>query len=226
MTKTDEREKARTLRKQGKSVKEIAQEIGVAKSSVSTWVRDIELTKEQVEALGNRRPQFGDIHKGSKAVKAKYKELRLQYQKEGRQKARERDLLHSQGCMLYWGEGSKARDEVQLANSDPDLLRLFLKFLRESLQVPEEKIVMVIHCYLDNGLSSEEITEYWLKTLDLKPINIRKAIINLQPSSSQQKGRKLPYGTCHIRVYSTQHIQHIYGAIQEYAGIDKPEWLD
>jgi hypothetical protein len=25
---------------------------------------------------------------------------------------------------------------------------------------------------------------------------------------------------------STRILQHIYGAIQEYSGIDQPEWLD
>jgi len=38
---------------------------------------------------------------------------------------------------------------------------------------------------------------------------------------------KLPYGVCSIRVRrSTRIVQHIYGAIQEYAGFDEPRWLD
>ena len=36
---------------------------------------------------------------------------------------------------------------------------------------------------------------------------------------------KLPYGTCRLSVHSTAIVQHIYGAIQEYAGFDRPEWL-
>jgi hypothetical protein len=36
----------------------------------------------------------------------------------------------------------------------------------------------------------------------------------------------LPYGTGRLAVHSTDVIQSIYGAIQEYAGIDRPEWLD
>jgi hypothetical protein len=37
---------------------------------------------------------------------------------------------------------------------------------------------------------------------------------------------RLPYGTCRLSVHSTAIVQHIYGAIQEYAGFDRPEWLD
>ena len=37
--------------------------------------------------------------------------------------------------MLYWGEGSKARNGVVFTNADVDMLRFFLRFLRESYGV-------------------------------------------------------------------------------------------
>jgi hypothetical protein len=36
--------------------------------------------------------------------------------------------------------------------------------------------------------------------------------------------RPLVYGTARIVVHSTWLIQTIYGAVQEYAGIERPEW--
>jgi hypothetical protein len=33
-------------------------------------------------------------------------------------------------------------------------------------------------------------------------------------------------GVCTIRVNSTRVVQHIFGAIQEYGGLDEPAWLD
>jgi hypothetical protein len=36
----------------------------------------------------------------------------------------------------------------------------------------------------------------------------------------------LVYGTARLCVHSTFLVQSIYGAIQEYAGFDRPEWLD
>jgi hypothetical protein len=36
----------------------------------------------------------------------------------------------------------------------------------------------------------------------------------------------LANGVCTVRVYSTELTQHIYGAIQEYGGFERPEWLD
>jgi hypothetical protein len=37
---------------------------------------------------------------------------------------------------------------------------------------------------------------------------------------------RLPYGTCKLIVSSTEIAQEIYGAIQELAGFNRPEWLD
>jgi hypothetical protein len=44
--------------------------------------------------------------------------------------------------------------------------------------------------------------------------------------SKRKRVGRLPYGTCRLSVHSTAIVQHIYGAIQEYAGFDRPEWLD
>jgi transcriptional regulator with XRE-family HTH domain len=52
--KTDEQNRARELRAQGHSVKEIERSLGVSRSSVSRWVRDVPLGPEQRRALAAR----------------------------------------------------------------------------------------------------------------------------------------------------------------------------
>jgi hypothetical protein len=44
--------------------------------------------------------------------------------------------------------------------------------------------------------------------------------------SKKRRKNKLPYGTCRLVVHDTALVQSIYGAIQEYAGFERPEWLD
>jgi len=227
MTKHLEREQARNLRREkGLSVNDIAKELGVSKSSVSVWVRDIELTPEQIQAIKKRNQAYGAQHKGSKAVAAKYREIREEYQQEGRDKAKEGDPLHLTGCMLYWAEGTKKSNYLEFTNSDTDMMLTFVKFLRQALEVRDTEIAVYINCYTDNGFSVKQIQNHWLKLLRLPESCLRKTTINNQPKQSQQKGRKLNYGVCAITVAkSTRYVQHIYGAIQEYIGIDKPEWL-
>lgn len=79
-------------------------------------------------------------------------------------------------------------------------------------------------CYLNNGISQEDIENFWMEVLNLPGECLRKTTVN-QPISSQQHGRKLLYGTCDVAVLETRIVQHVFGAIQEYTGIEKPEWL-
>jgi hypothetical protein len=41
--------------------------------------------------------------------------------------------------MLYWAEGSRERNAIKFTNSDPEMLRFFMRFLRLSFAVPDRK---------------------------------------------------------------------------------------
>lgn len=221
------RAEARRLRiEEGLSMIEICEQLNLAKSTVSGWLKDLPLTPEQLEVVKKRRGR--DYHgraAGGLAVKAKFRKLREQYQQEGREKAKEFDPLHIAGCMLYWAEGAKSRNTLQFTNSDEAMMILFMRFLRECMGIDNTRIKIRITCYLGNGLSLEEIEHYWMGLLGLPHECLGKSVVNVAPISSNQRGRKLLYGMCEIAISVTQLIQHVFGAIQEYSGIDKPEWL-
>jgi hypothetical protein len=72
-----------------------------------------------------------------------------------------------------------------------------------------------------------EIEDYWLSALELSRSCLRGHALDHKPTSSSGLRRnKLPYGVCALELHSTRVVQHIYGAIQEYASFDKPAWLD
>jgi transcriptional regulator with XRE-family HTH domain len=219
---------ARVLRQEeGMSMKNIAASLGVAVSSVSRWTRDIELTDAQQERLRQANPLFNGQHRGQAGRSRSARAVRAKAQADGRRLAQRADPLHIQGCMLYWAEGSKRRNQAILTNSDLDLLRVFVRFLRECYAVPDEKLALSVNCHLTNDLSLEEIERWWLARLALQPSNLRKATVNRPSSASAlRRGHVLPYGTARVSVCSVQVVQSIYGAIQEYSGIDRPEWLD
>lgn len=130
--------------------------------------------------------------------------------------------------MLYWAEGSKDRNSVKFVNSDREMVRFFLRFLRECMRVDRERLTLRLNVYLNNGLTLREIEDHWLWGLELPRSCLRKHQLNHMPtSSSGRKRRKLPYGVGTLRVKRSTHlVQHIYGAIQEYGGFDEPRWLD
>jgi hypothetical protein len=130
--------------------------------------------------------------------------------------------------MLYWAEGAKNRNAVKLANSDPFLLRFFIRFLRECFDLPDDDFVVRINCYTTPERSVDVIEEHWSSMLGVPRSGFRKATVNHFPtSSSGKKSGKLPYGVCTVGVKrSTWLVQHIFGAIQEYGRFEAPSWLD
>jgi hypothetical protein len=222
--KTDERREARRLRALGWSVKEIERELDVARSSVSVWVRDIELGPEERQRLIARSRLGPYVASQRKAVRARAQ--RLTYQQEGRRHARERDDSYAAGCMLYWAEGSKARNTAQISNSDPELIAFFARFLRDHFNVEPAAMRLALHLFADHLDTQADIEAFWLDRLGLTRAALTKTQVNVYSKYSQKKRNgKLPYGTAKFSVHSTRIVQTIYGSIQEYGGFDRPEWL-
>ena len=205
----------------------IASRLGVSLSSVSRWTRDIQLAPDQLEQLRLGNPRFNAQHRGQEGRRRSARAARETAQADGRKRARAHDPLHVQGCMLYWAEGSKSRNVAVLTNSDPDLLRVFRDFLRDCYAIPDARIALSVNCHTGNGLTLDEIESWWLSRLCLPRSCLRKATVN-RPSgaSALRRGHVLPYGTARLAVCDTSLVQSIYGAIQEYAGIERPEWLN
>jgi DNA-binding MarR family transcriptional regulator len=222
--KTAERNQARKLRReQGLSVKELARLLGVSKSSVSLLVRDIELTEAQREVL-RRRMRTGCA--GSSWIVAKALERRREAQDHGRKAARRGSALHAAGCMLFWAEGSRHRNAIRFTNSDPEMIRFFADFLRTCFAVPDEKIRLTCNLFTDHANRQSEVEQFWLDLIGLPRACLCKSTVNAYSKYSEKKRRnKLPYGTCRLVVCDTRIVQSIYGAIQEYAGFDREEWL-
>jgi hypothetical protein len=226
--KTEKQAAARRLRAEdGLPLGAIAERLGVSKSSVSRWVRDVDLRPEQHAALRARNPRYNGQLRGQGGRRASARAARLRAQDHGRALARRGDPLHLQGCMLYWAEGSKSRNVVVFVNSDADMVGGFLRFLRDCYGVADPDVALSVNCHVDAERDPAEITRWWLDRLALPPVCARAPTVNnVSVASRRRRGHVLPYGTARLAVYSTFIVQSIYGAIQEYAGVERPEWLD
>ncbi|MFG1655010.1 helix-turn-helix domain-containing protein [Micromonospora chersina] len=130
------RAEAERLRAAGRSVNEIAEQLGVAKSTAYQWVRHLPLNPDEATAR-RRRAQSKAM---TDARWGAYREARDTAQAAEHERAAgvvgaldERDLLML-GAAIYWCEGSKSKpwrpqDRLEFVNSDPGLLALFLRFL-------------------------------------------------------------------------------------------------
>lgn len=188
-------------------------------------MRDVPLGPEQRAAL-IYRSRLGPVVAGElKASRAR--EVRRGYQTNGRRLARERGADYAAGCMLYWAEGSKARNSAQVVNADPEVIVFFARFLRNHFHVEDEQMRVRCNLFADHAERQVEIETYWLERLALPRSCLEKTAVNRYSKYSQKKrANKLPFGTCSLRVHSTRIVQTIYGSIQEYGGFERQQWLD
>jgi transcriptional regulator with XRE-family HTH domain len=213
-----ERESARRLRREdGLALGVIAERLGVSKSSVSVWTRDIPLTEEQHERLRQANPIYNQQLRGQEGRRASARAARLAAQEHGREVARPRRSAAPPRLHALLGRGF---EEPQLRCIRQQ------RFLRDCCDVADERITLRVNCHLNNGLSLEEIEARWLAELRLPRSCVRAATVNRPSSASRWRRNVYVYGTAAIRVDSTFIVQSIYGAIQEYGGFDRPAWLD
>jgi hypothetical protein len=211
--------------------KRIAARLNVSVSTVHSWTRDIRLTPEQLahNLRGPRGPQNPlHIARRVETWRRKHRELRLAYQEEGRQRARQGDALSHGWLHALLGGGGKAAQPADVRELGRRHARILMRFLRDSLGVKPEDCQIRLNVYTNNGLPLKEIERHWLRALELPASCLRGHSLNHYPtSSSGKKRKKLPYGVCSLTVARSTHLlQHIFGAIQEYADFDEPRWLD
>ena len=161
--KVEEQQQARRLRAQAWTLQEIADELGVAKSSVSLWVRDVTFDPSaRRSARTGRRPRGSD----HPLRQRKLAEIAA-CDAWGRQQIgalSERDLLIA-GAALYAGEGSKTDGAVGFANTNPHMMRLFCSWLRTFFDVDETRLRARL--YLHQGLDLHAATAFWSSVMDV-----------------------------------------------------------
>lgn len=216
------REKARQLRRSGMAIGHIARNLNKAKSTISIWVRDIVLSDEQIEILKLNQRSYGAQNSGAQTNRRKYKAERIAYQEAGRDKAKEMRPLHLAGCMLYWAEGAKHRNKLYFVNSDPNMMLLYMRFLREELLVQDSWISLYIQCHTADSNEIKRIEAYWTNLLALPESCLRKTHTK---KGSEYRRSTLENGVCGIMLMKTELVHHIFGAIQEYGGFENPDWL-
>ena len=107
------------------------------------------------------------------------------------------------------------------------MVAFFARFIRRSFAPPQERMRVWCNLRADHAERQREVVDLWLRTVDLPRSCLIKSTVNLYSQATRRRRTNmLPYGTCRLSVHSTAIVQHIYGAIQEYAGFDREAWLD
>ena len=215
--KREERDRACVLRKEAKSINEIARILHVSKASVSLWVRNVRLTSEQRGTLTRRGFSVDAIEKRRisriNATQQRHRAV-IEIAKKKIGKISHRDLLFI-GTALYWGEGGKTkRGLARLSNSDPLVIKMMMRFFREICNVPEEKFRGDVHTF--SHLNADIAERYWSGVSGIPRGQFYKTYSKSSRASKNKKDN-LPYGTFQIYVSDTQVFLAIIGWIERLA---------
>ena len=198
-----EREEARRLRALGETMPDIAAALGVSRSSVSLWTRDVPVELGPRRATRPRRPNALERAKQSEiadlleAGRARIGELS------------ERELLVA-GVALYAGEGSKTGHAVGFANTDPMMVALFCRWLRRFFDIDERRLRVRI--YLHEGLDLEAAMRFWADVTDI-PIDQFRAPYRASPDPTRRYNKHVN-GCVYVSYSCSRTHRAVVGLVQ------------
>ena len=202
-------DKAIQLRVEKKyTVPEIADMMGIAKSTVDSWLKPYKL-EERTDKQKNHQKRVAEANRERAAQK------RQDAYDEMLEQAPEllKDLSLFAFVCMYIGEGTKKmRNYVALANSDVKVMQLAHKWIVK-LKHPDRALEFGVQIHVDHN--EDEIKSYWGEQLGISPEHI---VIIRKSNSGQLTGRKFrsPHGILTIRASDTYFRSRLQ-ALMDYA---------
>ena len=208
--------KAYELRRRGKSYKEIRKVLGIPLGTIAGWLKGEEWSRKIRDKLGAKASlafpeKMEAIRKANKARWAKkYREYQQAAQLEFPKL--HNDPLFISGLMLFWGEGNKSPKDstVTLANSDPLMIRIFYRFLTETMSIKPEKIKLHLLLYPD--LVDNMQKSFWSRATGI-PLS---QFIKSTYIKGRHPTRRLSYGVCSIYVCNRESKDKILAWLNMY----------
>jgi hypothetical protein len=208
------KERARVLRREGKSLKDIEAILETARSNISLWVRDIQLSEVQLRELAS--------HAHSKSTTEKRRTSRLRNETARRMPfltAGIQEILDKKdidlamlGIGIYLGEGTKTnRGTFALSNTDPRIIQIFILFLERCFGARRSDIRGQVGIHTHLSVTASE--RYWSKVSGIPLRQFTKAVIQHSRNSKGERD-KLPYGTFTIYLHGTERRIRFEGWIQ------------
>jgi transcriptional regulator with XRE-family HTH domain len=177
------------------SMAEIAERLGCSQNKVAYWMVKHEIPRRDIsEAIYRWHNPDGDP-----------------FEVQALSSEDERALFYL-AVALYIGEGKKRGHDVSLSNTDPRVIRIFLRFLRKICGVDESKVWAWINIFDDAGL--EEAQRYWEESTGLLSSQFYKPVVRPQKGGSYSNLSE--HGTLTVGVSNTNLRDIVLNWCEEY----------
>lgn len=192
------------LRRLGLTYSEIQSVIPVAKGTLSNWSRDVPLNSEQIDAIKQRTGphNFAGIPRDTQ-WRRRLEIERIRRKARDFAESRLDDSRFVGGVVLYWAEGAKTRNYLDLTNTDPAALRYFIRWVRDYMD-PAAEFNLGLHLHEGNDEAAAQ--HYWSEALNLGSAPFGKTYI--KPAGTGHRKNHLPHGVCRVRTLRASDYWH------------------
>lgn len=122
--------------------------------------------------------------------------------------------LKIMGVMLYWAEGFKRESAagIDFANSDPAMVKIFVRFLREICGVDERRLRCSVYCYSNHD--SSKLIAFWSHLVRIPRSQFIKTYV--RSDFKLEKVNRMPNGLIHVRYSDKKLLRIVLGWIEDY----------
>jgi hypothetical protein len=217
--KDDLHARARELRAQGLAYDDIAAALGVSKSSVSLWVRDMPRPERlSYEECCKRSAEGSRVYWEAERPAREARREAVRVAAAGQIGVLSKREVIIAGAVAYWCEGAKNKpyrrqDRVVFINSDPGLVKFFLRFLDEAGVAPAQlRFRVQIHETAD--IAGAE--RFWRGVTGAEPARFHRATLKRHNPRTVRKNVGADYHGCLI--VSVRQGADLYRRIEGWAG--------
>ena len=221
MLKRQDYQEALAHRLNGQTYGEIRAILNIPKSTLSTWFSALKLSNKTKAILATKTKRgilaLAEFNKTrTKKIAEENENTRRKFaEKIQKLSIREQMLI---GAALYWAEGQKnfntqrrSYPYISFTNSDPEMVKLFIKFMENGLGIARDKMWAIAMIY--PSLNPIKSINYWRNITDIPKSRFRFYKALSRASAQKRPKNILPYGTLQIRIGDRLNFFKIRGLI-------------
>ena len=208
------------LRRQGFSLREISIKLGISKSTASVWLNTTQISikgKKRLDGLvieGRRKALLKNNFNKEQVLK----KINLKNKKTLKSVNFNKEFYKFSCAMLYWCEGGKTDNSLIFYNSDPEMIKTYLYFLRKGFKIDESKFRVCLHLHSYHNEKKQKI--FWSNITNIP----QNKFIKTYKKENTGKRKKEGYPGCaSIRYHDSlikKEVQGLWEMVgKKYAGV-------
>ncbi|MEI6864342.1 MAG: hypothetical protein WCK46_03220 [Candidatus Adlerbacteria bacterium] len=213
-----EKKEASRLRKKGYSLGEISTKLNISKGTASLWLKHVLISSVGKSRIKERRAKGAANSRQAhlKQTTERLKEASLFAGKTLSVVAITPELSRISCALMYWCEGEKSKNDKSLTftNSDPLLVKSFLKNLRAGFPISEEKFRVCVHLHSYHNKDKQLL--FWSKVTS---IPLEQFVKPYQKMNSGKNIREGYAGCASIRYHDVKVARQVHALARAFLQI-------